>query len=63
MNFQSNFNTKILVPQTTTEEYYYDGQSALKNDGGLDVSYEFPEEIICPLDNPSYRNVNGTCLR
>ena len=56
MNFQSNFNTKILVPQTTTEEYYSDWSE-------VDVSYEFPEEIICPLDNPSYRNVDGTCLR
>ena len=29
----------------------------------VDVSYEIPEKIICPLDNPSYRTVDGTCLR
>ena len=29
----------------------------------MDVSYEIPEEIICPIDTSPYRNVDGTCLR
>ena len=63
MNFQSNFNTKILGPETTVEEYY----DTLHDNGWaeMDVSNEIPEEIIC-LDTRHpfiLYNVDGTCLR